>query len=48
MFVDVVEWLMDFWKQLWNMFLNGGYIGLAIILLPIIRKLVSVMKQFTN
>ena len=48
MLVEVAEWLVETWKKLWEMFLNGGYIGMAIILIPILRKLVSVMKQFTN
>lgn len=49
MLLQVVDWLVnDVAKPLWNMFLNGGYIGLWIILFPILRKLVSIMKQFTN
>lgn len=48
MLVEVSRWLVNTWKQLWDFFLDGGYIGLAIILIPILRKLVSVMKQFTN
>lgn len=48
MLLEVTEWLVDTSIQLWNFFLNGGYIGLAVILIPILRKLVSVMKQFTN
>lgn len=48
MFLEVTEWLADTFVVLWNFFLNGGYIGLAVILFPILRKLVSIMKQFTN
>lgn len=48
MLTQVAEWLVFLWKSIWEMCLNGGYIGLAIILFPILRKLVSIMKQFTN
>lgn len=48
MLTEVAEWLIYTWKLIWDMLLNGGYIGLAIILFPILRKLVSIMKQFTN
>lgn len=48
MLLQVADWLVETWITLWNFFINGGYIGMAIILIPIMRKLVSVMKQFTN
>lgn len=48
MLLEVTIWLADMWVQLWNMFLNGGYIGLSIILIPILRKLSAVMREFTN
>lgn len=46
--LQVTEWLIETWKALWNFFLNGGYIGLFIILYPVLRKLVHLMRQFTN
>lgn len=48
MLYEVTVWLVDIAKELWEFFLNGGYIGMAIILFPIVRRLVSVMKQFTS
>lgn len=48
MLIDIAEFLGNTFIKLWNLFLNGGYIGLWILLLPILRKLVSIMKQFTN
>ena len=48
MLYTVVVWLVEVAKDLWEFFLNGGYIGMAVILFPILRKLVSIMKQFTN
>lgn len=48
MLLQVTEWLIEIAKKLWTFFLNGGYIGLWIILFPIIKKVVSIMRQFTN
>lgn len=48
MLFEVAVWLADTWVQIWNFLLNSGYIGMSIILIPILRKLSSVMKEFTN
>lgn len=47
--LELTDWLIkDVTIPLWNMFLNGGYFSMWIILFPILRKLVSIMRQFTN
>lgn len=48
MLIEVAEWLAETFIKIWNMLLRGGYMGLAVILFPILRKIVSIMKQFTN
>lgn len=48
MILQVAEWLTETWLKIWNMLANGGIIGLSIILFPILRKLTSFMKKFTN
>ncbi len=48
MLLKVAEWLAETWISIWNFLKDGGYIGMSIILIPILRKLVSIMRQFTN
>lgn len=48
MLVEVATWLVEIWEKLWSFMLHGGYLTLPVILIPIIRKLVSIMRQFTN
>lgn len=44
----VVNWLISVCKSVWIFMLQGGYLTLFPIVFLIIRKLVSIMKQFTN
>lgn len=46
MLLEVTQEMIIWFKKLWELFLNGGYIGMFIILFPIMKKLVSLMKQF--
>ncbi len=48
MFAEVAQFMVDTWEEIWRFLYNGGPIGLSIILIPILRKLVSIMRQFTN
>lgn len=48
MLLEVTIWLVDVSKEIWEFMLKGGYITIAPILILIIRKLVSIMRQFTN
>lgn len=48
MLKKVAEFMAETFVQLWNMLSNGGYIGLWLLLYPILRKLASIMKQFTS
>lgn len=48
MLLKVAQWLAETWIKIWNLLMDSGYIGMSIILIPILRKLVSIMRQFTN
>lgn len=48
MLFKVAKWLADIWVKIWDFLTGGGYLGMSIILIPILRKLVSIMRQFTN
>lgn len=46
--VEVATWMVETFEKIWNFCLSGGYLTLPFILFPILRKLVSIMKQFTD
>lgn len=49
MLLEITKWLIDDCAvPIWNFCLRGGYITGAVIILPVIRKCVSIMRQFTN
>ena len=48
MLLKVAKWLADTWVKIWDFLTGGGDLGMSIILIPILRKLVSIMRQFTN
>lgn len=48
MLVEVARFMAETFEQIWRFLYNGGIIGMSIILIPILRKLVSIVKQFTN
>lgn len=43
---QVVTWLTSAASMLYSCFINGGYIGLAIVGFPIMRKLCNMLKNF--
>lgn len=43
---QVVSWLTSAASMLYSCFINGGYIGLAIVAFPIMRKLCNMLKNF--
>lgn len=48
MLAEVAQFMADTWAELWRFLYDGGILGMSIILIPILRKLVSILKQFTN
>ena len=48
MVYKILVWMADTWVLIWNFLLSIGTLGYLLILLPVIRKIVKVMRQFTN
>lgn len=45
-FMQLIEWVLDSSTDVWNTLLYGmGYIGVMIIGLPIVRKVVELMRK---
>lgn len=48
MLVEVMEWLLVIWQMMWIFLSHAGYFGLFIILYPVLKKIVALMRQFIN
>lgn len=44
-FIEMFDW---FYLVLTTLIQKGGYIGMAIVLFPFLRKVCSLFKQLTN
>lgn len=45
---DVMPFLISCWVQLLDVFLNGGYIIAAVMLLPILRMLLKALRSIIS
>lgn len=47
MLLEITKFLVDSMVEVWNFLMDAGTVGYLILLLPILKRLSSIMKKFT-